>query len=103
MNQLLRSFLFALMLSAVPAAIMAAPARGDISEVTQQGVSVEVTHSGIEISSAASETTAVTVYTITGSVVKTFYVQAGTRVTIDLPAGYYIVKTPQRSVRVLVR
>lgn len=103
MKRVLRSILFALTILAAPIAMVAEPARQDLGEVSQQGVSVEVTHSGIEIASNTSETTAVTVYTITGTAVKTVYVQPGNRVTIDLPAGYYIVKMPQRSVRVLVR
>lgn len=103
MNRILRSILFALTILAAPAAVMAGQARHDRVEVSQQGVSIEVTRSGIEIASNTTETAAVTVYTITGSAVKTVYVQAGDRVSIDLPAGYYIVKTPQRSVRVLVR
>lgn len=103
MKRILRSILFALTILAAPAAVVAGQARHDRVEASQQGVTVEVTHSGIEIASNTSESAAITVYTITGTAVKTVYIQSGDRVTIDLPAGYYIVKTPQRSVRVLVR
>ncbi len=103
MKRILRSFLFALTILAAPAAAMAGQARQDRVETAQQGVSVEVTRSGIEIASNTSDTAAVTVYTIAGTAVKSVVLQPGDRVTVDLPAGYYIIKTPQRSIRVLVR
>lgn len=103
MKKFLHSLLLAFATLTTPAVVMAAQVRHDRAEAAQQSVTVEVVHSGIEIGSNASDTVVVTVYTITGTSVKTISLQSGDKVTIDVPAGYYIVKTPQRSIRVLVR
>lgn len=43
------------------------------------------------------------IYSITGQMVKSVDVAAGTDVTVELPSGYYIVKTSQWSKRVIVK
>lgn len=43
------------------------------------------------------------IYSITGQMVKSVDVAPGTTVTVDLPAGYYVVKTAKWSKRVVVK
>ena len=43
------------------------------------------------------------IYSITGQMVKDLEVAPGMDVTVDLPAGYYIVKTAQWSKRIVVK
>lgn len=63
------------------------------------------TSSGLLLTVSHSSDTPVRfmVYSITGQLIKSIDVAAGDEAAIDLPAGYYIVKTAQWSKRLVVR
>jgi hypothetical protein len=63
---------------------------------------VKVVGSQVEITLNGDEARQVVVYALTGQVVKTVTIQPGVT-TIELPAGYYIVKCDRLSQRVIVR
>jgi hypothetical protein len=70
-------------------------------EVVQQPT-VKVVGSHVEITLNGDEPRQVVVYALTGQVVKNVTVQPGVT-TIELAAGYYIVKCDRLSQRVIVR
>lgn len=70
-------------------------------EVAVQPV-VKVHNGRVEISIAGNESRQVYVYSLTGQLVKSVNAQPGTT-SIELPAGYYIVKCDRLSQRVIVR
>lgn len=63
---------------------------------------VRVVGGQVEITVPGDEARQVTVYTLTGQIVRTLTAQPGVT-QIDLPAGYYIVKCDRLSQRVIVR
>lgn len=70
-------------------------------EVAQQPV-VKVAGSHVEITVPGNEPRQLAVFALTGQLVKNVTVHPGTT-TIELPAGYYIVKCDRLSQRVIVR
>lgn len=62
---------------------------------------MEVTHSGIELTSYRN-VTRFSIYSITGQIIKSVEVSDGT-VTVELPKGYYIVKCDEWVKRVVIR
>lgn len=63
---------------------------------------IKVLPGRIEISVAGDEPHQVAIYALTGQVVKTLTLTSGVT-SIDLPAGYYIVKCDRVSCRVVVK
>lgn len=71
------------------------------AEMTVQPV-IKVHNGVVEIMLSGNENRQVYVYSLTGQLVKSVNAQPGTT-TIELPAGYYIVKCDRLSQRVIVR
>lgn len=63
---------------------------------------VRVAQGRIEITVPGDDARQVSIYALTGQVVKTFVATPGVT-TVELPAGYYIVKCDRVSCRVVVR
>lgn len=63
---------------------------------------VKVLPGRVEISNPGDEARQVVVYALTGQIVKTIVAQPGVT-TIELPAGYYIIKCDRMSCRVVVK
>ena len=63
---------------------------------------VRVAQGRIEITIPGDDARQVSIYALTGQVVKTFQAAPGVT-TVELPAGYYIVKCDRVSCRVVVR
>jgi len=63
---------------------------------------VRVTQGRIEITVPGDDARQVSIYALTGQIVKTFTAEPGVT-TVELPAGYYIVKCDRVSCRVVVR
>lgn len=80
----------------------ALPAPRPSVEIAASEVSINVKVNGVEIEVADDATHQVTVYAITGQVVKQFTVESGTT-AVELPAGCYIVRVDGLSKRVVVR
>ncbi len=92
----------------IPASAMAAAAGSPRIEATVgdvQELEVKALHGAIEVSASADLDTPqrFMIFSITGQMVKDLYVAPGSAVTVELPAGYYIVKTARWSKRVLVK
>ena len=73
-----------------------------ISQTASAQPSVKVFPGRIEISVPGDEPRQVVVYSLTGQVIKSFTAQPGVT-SIDLSAGYYIVKCERTSTRVVVK
>ncbi|MDE6397325.1 MAG: T9SS type A sorting domain-containing protein [Muribaculaceae bacterium] len=73
-----------------------------VSQSVSPQPSVKVFPGRIEISVPGEEARQVVVYSLTGQVVKSFTAQPGVT-SIDLSAGYYIVKCERTSTRVVVK
>lgn len=108
MSQRSHIFIAALLMafSAVVTPIYAADARATDNhsprvELTQQPT-VRVVNGHVEVSLPGDESRQLMVYALTGQVVKNVVIQPGVT-TIELPAGYYIVKCDRLSQRVIVR
>lgn len=86
----------ALMGVAVPAYLSAT----ERIEAVDGGCTARPVSGGIEIS--ATEQTRVEIYSITGQQVKSLNIGPET-ITVDLPNGCYIVRTPRSSKKVVVR
>lgn len=102
--KLLRLYILAIALCLAGAGTIAHAAVGDdvAQEVVQQPA-VRVIQGAVEVSNTADDTLDVTVFAITGTVVKQLQIPAGETVTLELPAGYYIVKAGKLSRRVAVK
>lgn len=89
---------------ATPAATLSAAGVAE-SAVAVSQPAVKAVAGGLELSAPADAREAVrfTVYSITGQAVKSVDVVAGAPVTVDLPAGVYIVKCGRWSHRYIVR
>jgi len=85
-------------------AVAAAAARIDSSIAVGEPQAC-IVPGGVELSAPADAADAVRfmVYSITGQVIKTVDVKAGVPVTVELPAGVYIVKCDKWSHRIIVR
>lgn len=82
-----------------------AAARIDSSSIAADEPQARIVAGGVELSAPADAADAVRfmVYSITGQVIKTVTVNAGVPVTVELPAGVYIVKCDKWSHRIIVR
>lgn len=73
-----------------------------ITEQTSKTPVITVKSGQIEVSVAGEQAEAVTVYALTGQIVKSLKAEPGVT-TIDLSAGYYIVKAGQSIKRIIIR
>lgn len=93
------------MLSLTAPMAMAAADKGVASEVvSQQGTTVRVNQGHIELA-AVDQAATFSLYSITGQLVKSVTVSAGSTMTLDLPKGVYIVRCAEGQwvKRVMVR
>lgn len=80
---------------------MPEPSESPRVELAQQPT-LKVAHGQVEIFLPGNDAKQLTIFALTGQVVKTATIQPGNTV-IELPAGYYIVKCDRLSQRVIVR
>ena len=104
LSKYIRSFVFAsaiaLSLGGSIATFASQPAAS--SQALTPQPSVKVTPGHIEINVPGDEPRQVAIYSLTGQVIKSFIAQPGTT-SIELSAGYYIVKCERTSTRVVVK
>lgn len=77
----------------------ASPDVADVSDAS--AATVKVTDSGVEIHLAGEESMELTVYAITGQIVKSQSVEPGVT-AIELSRGYYIVRIGREAKRVVI-
>lgn len=84
---------------------VALPATGGDAarEFAQAQPAVRVMHGAVEVSNPCDCSIDVTVFAITGTIVKQLQIPAGETLTLELPAGYYIIKAGKLSTRVAVK
>lgn len=99
MKKLLFILLTMVTLAAVP--LSATPARDSLDRV--ESTTVAGVSGGIELRNNTAEAQRIFIYTITGQMLRSLTIEPGQTLSVDLPAGYYIIKTPDHSRRVLVR
>lgn len=75
----------------------------DSAQTPEPVPAVKVLDGAVVIDNPTSETVEVTVYAITGSVVRNERLDANSEERFELPSGYYIVKVGKLSKRVAVR
>ncbi len=100
LGKILIAFVTALLLAVSAQAEPAPPGpplKGGVQEVT---VAVAAGH--VELGNASAEPVRLYIYSITGQMVKAVDVAPGAVVTVTLPAGYYIVRTPDGSRRIKI-
>lgn len=104
MKSLILSIL-TLIVSVAPVAAFAAPSRqSDIAaEKIAETAELNVGRGSVELIAASQRSAHFVIFSITGQAVKSANVDAGERVSIDLPAGYYIVKCADWSRRILIK
>ena len=89
----------ALAVGSVSVTMVASPTR--VEQVSSDETTV-VGGKGTIVMVAGDGDTTFNIYSITGQLIKTVRVNAGTRVTIDMPKGFYIVKCAGRWSRKVV-
>ena len=104
MKSLILSIL-TLFIAVAPIAAFAAPSRqSDIAtENIAETAELNVGRGSVELIAAPQRSAHFVIFSITGQAVKSANVDAGERVSIDLPAGYYIVKCADWSRRILIK
>lgn len=95
------SLTFALAVGANTVAF-ANPAEAPASTIVSSQPQVRVNHGQVEITVPGDESRQVQIYALTGQIVKSFNAAPGVT-TVDLPAGYYIVKCDRVSCRVVIK
>lgn len=98
----IKSILVSLTLCGGTFVAFAEPSEAVAQNFTASQPQVRVLQGQIEISVPGDEDRAVTIYTLTGQVVKSFTATPGVT-TVELPKGYYIVKCDRVSCRVVVK
>lgn len=74
----------------------------DVTEsISVSNVKISVTDNGIEIRLTGEEPMDLTVYAITGQIVKSQSIEPGV-VPVDLPRGYYIVRIGREAKRIVI-
>lgn len=96
------AILLALTIVGTTAVAYAEPSEGMTQIVTTSQPQVRVLHGSVEITIPGDEDRNVTIYALTGQVVKSFTAVPGAN-TVELPKGYYIVKCDRVSCRVVVK
>ena len=84
------------------AVAFASPAEAPASTIVASQPQVRVLHGQVEITIPGDESRQVQVYALTGQVVKSINATPGVT-SIDLPAGYYIIKCDRASWRVVIK
>lgn len=96
-----------LLLFTAAVAVNAAPAPDMIHEITESGRTSDVLPGNgtltLRVNRDSDHPVRFMIYSITGQMVKTTDLAPGEELTVDLPQGYYIVKTAQWSKRVTVK
>lgn len=92
----------AVALTVAPLAAVAADARQPEVVARQDAPQVKVRAGGISIDLPGDTPQHVQIYALTGQVVKQFDVAPG-QTNVDLPAGYYIVRVSNTTVKVAVK
>lgn len=98
----INALIFALAFGVGSAVVYAEPAEGITQNIAASQPQVRVLHGQVEITLPGEEDRNVTIYALTGQVVKSFTAVPGVN-TVDLPKGYYIVKCDRVSCRVVVK
>ncbi len=76
--------------------------RQEVAEGIVQSPQIKVLSQRIEIEVADDDIHQVSIYALTGQIVKTADVSSG-KTTIELPTGYYIVRIDDLAKRVIIR
>lgn len=71
-------------------------------QLTEQSAEATGGQGNVNLRAGAQEAT-FAIYSITGQLVKTVKLQPGAKATVELPKGFYIVKTAAKSQKVVVR
>lgn len=102
--KLTKSIILGMLLTVGAFASYAEPAGGEASvqTVTVSQPQVRVVQGHVEITVPGDDARQVSIYALTGQIIKSMTVAPGVT-TIELPAGYYIVKCDRVSCRVVVR
>lgn len=101
----LKQYIKALLIAAslgCGAAAVAMPAEAPAQSIAASQPQVRVLHGQIEITVPGEDDCQVTIYALTGQVIKSLNAAPGVT-TVDLPKGYYIVKCDRISCRVVVK
>lgn len=98
----IKSFMIALAIAGASVAVYAEPYDAQTQTIVVNQPQVRVLNGQVEITVPGDEDRNVTIYALTGQVVKTITAAPGTT-TVDLPKGYYIVKCDRMSCRVVVK
>ncbi|MDE5629341.1 MAG: hypothetical protein K2I69_07250 [Muribaculaceae bacterium] len=96
-------FAFALFIGGTPLYAADNGAENISTEVSRDNAKVRVVSGGVSIENPGETRLEVTVYAITGAVVKHMFVDAGETMYIELPSGCYIVKPGRLATRVAVK
>lgn len=99
---IIKAFLFSVALTCGSLVAFADPAEGVVQNTVSAQPQVRVVGSQIEIVVPGDEDRTVTIYALTGQVVKSLNATPGVN-TVELPKGYYIVKCDRISSRVVVK
>lgn len=102
MIQYIRKIFVALLLAAAPAAAFQAAASERIEQPEANQSIIKVTPGGELELTALNSTTRFDIYTITGQLVKTLELRNETE-RVQLPSGCYIVRTQDRSQKIVIR
>lgn len=69
----------------------------------EQHATIKARNGAVEIDNATDKAVDVTVFAITGALVKQQTISSGENLRIELPSGYYIVKAGDTSKRIAVK
>lgn len=101
----MKKILLALILAASSASVVTpvVAAASAVETPVAENAMVKLHAGAIELIASGDEAVHFQVYSITGQMVKSVDVAAGMSVMLDVPSGYYIVKCPMWSKRVVVK
>lgn len=104
LNKQIFSIFIAAAAIAAPIEIVAAEAvaPGQVSSVQQDTPQVKAQPGGVNIEIPGEQPRHVAIYAITGQVVKQFNANPGSTY-VELPAGYYIVRVANLSIKIVVK
>lgn len=104
LNKQIFSIFIAAAAIAAPIEIIAAEAvaPGQVSSVQQDTPQVKAQPGGVNIEIPGEQPRHVAIYAITGQVVKQFNANPGSTY-VELPAGYYIVRVANLSIKIVVK
>ena len=103
MTQYIRKIFVAVMLVAGASAGMQSFASERIEHIDTAGPQIRVADGALELTAPDNAATRFEIYSITGQLVKAVELQAARAERIELPQGCYIVRTPGRSQKIVVK